>query len=90
MPLEVLPNTFVGYEAASHSTFDGLSEVVHKSEVTANECCFCLNDNDDKLWVMLSVADAASIDYWKQDPKTKKVFDAARKSEVQNLSLIHI
>ena len=51
----------------------------------SDQCWIALEETTNQLWVGLQTNDANSVVYAKISPKDQKIFDAARKKEVQGL-----
>ena len=51
-----------------------------------NRCCIALNENTNRLWVMLQAADARSVEYRNLGTKDQALFDKSRSIKVNNLT----
>ena len=98
--LEILPDTYSSVEAALKRTeIPSVScDVVQKSGSTddqklsgstegvpAEKCCIALDENTNRLWVMLQASDASSVEYRNLGHKDRTLFDKSRYTEVNNL-----
>ena len=97
--LEILPETYSSVEAAlkrteipaSCETFQGSgsTDSAQKSGSTegvpAEKCCIALDENTNRLWVMLQASDASSVEYRNLGHKDRTLFDKSRYTEVNNL-----
>ena len=51
----------------------------------AEECCIALNEDNNKLWIMLQAKDASTLEYRHLSAKDKILFDASRGTELKAL-----
>jgi len=62
-----------------------LSGSAELEEVPADQCCIALDEDSNRLWVMLNVSDSGTVDYKNLDKKDRLLFDKARGTEIRNL-----
>ena len=86
---EVLPGTYGTCEEAlqSHTLINTPSQEQSGSTegVPAEQCCIALDENTNRLWVMLQATDASSVDYRNLGTKDQALFNKSRGVEVNNL-----
>ena len=82
--MHVLPNTHTEW---SNIYFQNQNPEPEKTKyfATADECCIALDENSNRLWVMLAAADSSSVDYRNLSANDKKLFSGSRKKELTNL-----